>query len=90
MNDESMAAQGAVPNQAALEALQTIAGSTHYAGGNALLSAEAEAGAEANECIIDQPATTNMTGNCATKALTSEQLGDQADLSLTNDVANAE
>ncbi len=76
MNDESMAAQGTVPNQAALEALQTITGQTYYAGGNALLSAEVEAGAEANECVIDQPAATNMTGNRATNALTSEQLSD--------------
>jgi hypothetical protein len=74
MNDESMAAQGAVPNQAALETLQTIVGQTHYAGGNALLSAEAEAGAEMDDSVIDQPAATNMTGKHATNDLTSTQL----------------
>ncbi|HTL90064.1 MAG TPA: hypothetical protein VL134_11735 [Leptolyngbya sp.] len=89
MNDQSMAAQGAVPNQAALEALQTIAGKIHYAGGNALLGAEAEAGAEIGDSVIDHPVATNITGKHATNDLTSTQ-SDQADLSLTNDVANAE
>lgn len=90
MNDESIVAQGAVPNQAAAEALQTIVGQTHYAGGNALLSAEAEAGTKIDDSVIDQPAATNMTGNQATDDLTSQQLSDEGDLSLTNDVVSAE
>ncbi|MEH2308314.1 hypothetical protein [Nostoc sp.] len=44
MDDKSMAAQGAVPNQAAAEAQQTLAEQNHYAGGNALLDAQIEAG----------------------------------------------
>jgi len=99
MNDESMVAQAAVPNQAAAEALQTIAGKNHYAGGNALLGAEAEAGAQIDPSAIDRSAATNFAGNAATdpteaKRFTTnedfEQLSEEGDLSLTNDVPSAE
>ncbi|WP_068817262.1 hypothetical protein [Phormidesmis priestleyi] len=90
MNDESMLAQGTVPNQAAAEALQAITGQTHYAGGNALLSAEAEAGAETDHSPIDQSIATNTPSHPAKDHLTVEQLGDKENLSLINDVAIAE
>jgi hypothetical protein len=90
MNDESMVAQGTVPNQAAAEALQAIVGQNHYAGGNALLSAEAKAGAETDHSPIDQPAATNTPSNPAKAHLTVEQLSDEENLSLINDVASAE
>ncbi len=69
MNDDSMV-EGTVSNQAAAEALQEIAGQKHYAGGNALLSAEAEAGAETDHSAIDQPAATNTSSNPAKDHLT--------------------
>ncbi|MEG4286440.1 hypothetical protein QUB68_25245 [Microcoleus sp. A006_D1] len=99
MNDESMVSQAEVPNQAAAEALQTIAEKNHFAGGNALLSAEAEAGAEIDPAAIDRSAATNFAGNQATdpteaKRFTTtedfEQLSEEGDLSLTNDVPSAE
>jgi hypothetical protein len=100
MNDESMVAQAAVPNQAAAEALQTIAGKNHYAGGNALLGAEAEAGAQIDPAAIDRSAATNFAGNQATEHPTEakrftttedfQQLSEEGDLSLTNDVPSAE
>jgi hypothetical protein len=89
MDDQSIA-EGTVPNQAAAEALQTIVGQTHYAGGNALLGAEAEAGAEMDDSVIDQPAATNMTGNQTTDHSIVKQRSDETDLSLTNDVPSAE
>ncbi|MEE3716771.1 hypothetical protein V2H45_08435 [Tumidithrix elongata RA019] len=104
MNDESMVAQGTVSNQAAAEALQTIAGQNHYAGGNALLSAEAEAGAQLDNSAIDQLVETKTASNQATENSTEakrftttgnypinfEHLSDAGDLSLTNDVPSAE
>jgi len=90
MNDESMLAQGTVSNQAAAEALQAIVGQNHYAGGNALLSAEAEAGAETDHSPIDQLAATNTPNNPAIDHLIVEQLGDEENLSLINDVPIAE
>lgn len=99
MNDESIVSQAAVPNQAAAEALQTIAGKNHFAGGNALLSAEAEAGAEIDPAAINRSAATNFAGNQATdsteaKRFTTtedfQQLSEEGDLSLTNDVPSAE
>ena len=90
MNDKSMLAQGTVSNQAAAEALQAIVGQNHYAGGNALLSAEAEAGAETDHSPIDQPAATNTPNNPAIDHLIVEQLGDEENLSLINDVPIAE
>ena len=90
MNDKSMLAQGTVSNQAAAEALQAIVGQNHYAGGNALLSAEAEAGAETDHSPIDQLAATNTPNNPAIDHLIVEQLGDEENLSLINDVPIAE
>lgn len=90
MNDDSMVAQGTVSNQAAAEALQTIAGQNHYAGGNALLSAEAEAGAETDHSAIDQPAATNTPSNPAIDNPMVELLSDGEDLSLIIDAPIAE
>lgn len=103
MNDESMIAQGTASNRAAAEALQNIVGQNHYAGGNALLSAEAEAGAMDN-AELDRLSETEIASNQATedsieaKKFTTdgnspikfEHLSNEGDLSLTNDVPMAE
>ncbi|MEH1832712.1 MAG: hypothetical protein V7L29_11675 [Nostoc sp.] len=103
MDDKSMAAQGAVPNQAAAEAQETLARQNHYAGGNALLDAQREAGTQIDDSVIEQPAATNIAGNQDTDDPTEakftttgdypvdfEQLNDEKDLSLTKDVPSAE
>jgi len=103
MDDKSMALQGAVPNQAALEAQQTIVGQMHTAGGSALLDAEAQAGTQLDNAISD-PAATDFSGDRDTddpteaKQFTTTgdypvdltQLDDEGDLSLTNDTPSAE
>lgn len=103
MNDESMIAQGTASNQAAAEALQDIVGQNHYAGGNALLSAEAEAGAIDNP-ELDRLSETEIASNQATEnsietkkfttdgnyPINFEHLSNEGDLSLANDVPMAE
>lgn len=100
MNEEIMVAQGTISNQAAAEALQTITGGIHYAGGNALLGAEAEAGAELDNSEMNHIIETKIAGNQAISNSTevkqstttgncpinSEPLSEDEDLSLTNDV----
>ncbi len=104
MNDESTVSQASISNQAATEALQTIAGGIHYAGGNALLAAEAEAGEELNNSEINKITETKIAGsqamNNSTKAqqftttgnypIKFEHLSEDEDLSLINDVPIAE
>lgn len=100
MDDKSMAPTGAVSNQAAKEAQQTIAQQNHYAGGNALLDASLQAGTQIDDSIIYQPAATNFAGNQDTddptkaKQFTTtgdypvdlKRLEDQGDLSLIKDI----
>ena len=102
MNDQSMVTQVSISNQAATEALQTIAGGIHYAGGNALLAAEAEA--ELDNSGINEITETKIAGNQVTNNSTKakeftttgnypikfEHLSKDEDLSLTNDVPIAE
>jgi hypothetical protein len=104
MNDESIVGQASISNQAATEALQTIAGGIHYAGGNALLAAEAEAGAELDNSEINEITETKIASNQATNNSTKakqftitgnypikfEHLSKDEDLSLTNDIPIAE
>jgi hypothetical protein len=104
MNDESIVGQASISNQAATEALQTIAGGIHYAGGNALLAAEAEAGAELDNSEINEITETKIASNQATNNSTKvkqftitgnypikfEHLSEDEDLSLTNDIPIAE
>lgn len=98
MNDQSMVTQVSISNQAATEALQTIAGGIHYAGGNALLAAEAEAELDnsgINE-ITETKIASNQVTNNSTKAkqftttgnypIKFEHLSKDEDLSLTNDI----
>jgi len=61
MNDESMVAQGTISDHAAAEALQTITEGIHYAGGSALLAAEAKAGAEIDNPVINNPEINGIT-----------------------------
>ncbi len=103
MDDKSTANQSAVPNQAALEAQQTIAGQAHFAGGSSLLDAEAQAGTQIDESIEDQSAT-NLSDDRGTddpteaKQFTTTgnypvdltQLDDEGNLSLVNDAPGAE
>ncbi len=103
MNDESMIAQATASNRAAAEALQNIVGQNHYAGGNALLSAEAEAGAIDN-AELDRLSETEIASNQATEKsiktkkftadgnspINFENLSNEEDLSLTNDIPTDE
>lgn len=97
-----MANQGAVPNQAALEALQEISGSIHAGGGSALLAAQAQIGTEIDP-MGDDPAATDFSGEDDTddpteaKNITTtgdypvelSQLDDEGDLSILNDAPGA-
>jgi hypothetical protein len=102
MNDEPIVAQGTASNQPAVEALQTITEQNHYAGGDALLSAEVDVSAEPDNPAIARLAKTRITSNQATDNSTEakkfattgnypisfEHLSEEEDLSLTNDVAS--
>ncbi|MBE9009547.1 hypothetical protein IQ250_04940 [Pseudanabaenaceae cyanobacterium LEGE 13415] len=102
MDDKSMANQGAVPNQAALEAQQSIVGNIHAAGGSALLDAQAQIGTEIDP-IKDAPAATNFSGEDDTNDPTEAknftttgdypvdftQLDDEGNLSMLNDAPGA-
>mgnify|MGYP007080418290 CR=1 FL=1 len=104
MNDELMVAQGTISDQAAAEALQTITEGIHYAGGNALLAAEAKVRAEIDNPVINGITETKIASSQATNKstegkqfttngnhpLNSEHLSEDEDLSLTNDVSIAE
>ncbi|MBD1847170.1 hypothetical protein H6F89_27955 [Cyanobacteria bacterium FACHB-63] len=103
MNDQSMANQGATPNQAALEAQQTISGQTHAAGGSALLDANAQVDPQLDDSS-NEPVASNLSGDQETddpteaKQFTTTgnypvdltQLDDEGNLSLTTDAPSAE
>ena len=98
-----MAAQGAVPNQPASEAQETIAEKIHYSGGNALLDAEIQAGKQVKSPPVDRPTATDITENRDPEQPDSKnftttgdypptlsQLEDQGNMSIAKDSPAAE
>lgn len=99
MNEQSMNAEDTVANQAAAEALQTIAQKNHYSGGNALLDAQIEAGTMVESPPVDYPSATNITENSDTDEPVKttgdypadlKQLEDQGNMSIAKDSPAAE
>ncbi|OUL34860.1 hypothetical protein BV372_12860 [Nostoc sp. T09] len=63
MDDQTRAAQAAVPNQAAAEAQQTNYEQKSASGGSAMLDAQKQAGEMRQDDPVDHPSASNIAGD---------------------------